>query len=279
MKTRLSGKSAAPGPGRKRSVSAICCPTSTRLITYKSVADKAETQVNFKSHLILRNFSGEDFSNAKVLLDYGESFEEGIRHEETKQLLFLKAGTVPIEKVWQWDSQSQIWDPEEVDQNVGIPVHYRITNTKESNLGQNALWNGKMRVFQLDGYGSTILLGEDIVELTPVGEDMEVYIGDSRDLVVTQRKMVDRQTNIRRNTSGRVVLYDNEEQVTAKIENFKDTDAKLKMVQHIPGEWDMHSCNFEYKKENANTIEFELDVPAQGEVELVMHYFRRNIRN
>ena len=91
-----------------------------RLITYKSIADKEETKVNLKSHIILRNFSGEDFANAQVLLDYGESFEEGIQHEETKQLLFLKAAQVPIEKVWQWDSQQQVWDPEQVDQNVGI---------------------------------------------------------------------------------------------------------------------------------------------------------------
>ena len=61
-----------------------------RLITYKAVADKAETMVDLKSFLILRNFSGEDFDRARVLLDYGEAFERGIAHEETKQLLFLK---------------------------------------------------------------------------------------------------------------------------------------------------------------------------------------------
>lgn len=47
-----------------------------RLITYKAVANKAETDVGLKSFLVLRNFSGEDFENARVLLDYGEAFEE-----------------------------------------------------------------------------------------------------------------------------------------------------------------------------------------------------------
>ena len=62
-----------------------------RLVTYKAVADKEETKIDLKSYLVLRNFSGEDFDKATVMLDYGDSFEQGIAHEETKQMLFLKA--------------------------------------------------------------------------------------------------------------------------------------------------------------------------------------------
>ena len=36
-----------------------------------------------------------------------------------------------------------------------------------------------------------------------------------------------------------VVLYDTDEIITAKIENFKDGPAVLTMIQHIPGQWDM----------------------------------------
>ena len=39
-----------------------------RLITYREVADKDEAKVDLKSYLILRNFSGEDFDKAQVLL-------------------------------------------------------------------------------------------------------------------------------------------------------------------------------------------------------------------
>src|SRR4030042_345058 len=37
-----------------------------RLITYKAIAAKAETFVDLKSYLVLRNFSGEDFDKARV---------------------------------------------------------------------------------------------------------------------------------------------------------------------------------------------------------------------
>ncbi len=255
-----------------------------RLITYKAVADKAETYVDLKSYLVLRNFSGEDFDKARVLLDYGEAFEQGIDHEETKQMLFMKSPKVPITKMWTFDAGKLPWDPEKLEnQNVGIPVSYRIVNEADSGLGEFALWGGKARLFQDDGHDSTIFLGEDRTGLVPVGERMELYIGDSRDIVVTQRKMTDTRIVTRKNKKGQTVLYDTDEQITAKIENFKDSAAVLTMIQHIPGQWDMESCNMEYEKKDANTLEFEIKLPARTEAgpaakELKMHYHRRHLR-
>ena len=250
-----------------------------RLITYKAVADKAETEVDLKSYLVLRNFSGEDFEQARVLLDYGEAFEQGIDHEETKQMLFLKAPKVPITKIWTFDAEKLPWDPEQLEnRNVGIPVSYRITNEAKSGLGRFALWGGKARLFQDDGHKSTIFLGEDTTGMVPVGEKMELYIGDSRDIVVTQRKMKDTRINVRRNNSGRIILYDTDELITAQIENFKDSKAVLTMIQHIPGQWDMEKCNMKYERKDAYTLKFEIELNAHDKKELKMHYHRRNLR-
>jgi hypothetical protein len=255
-----------------------------RLITYKAVADKPETYVDLKSYLVLRNFSGEDFDKARVLLDYGEAFEQGIDHEETKQMLFLKADKVPITKVWTFDAAKLPWDPEKLEnKNVGIPVSYRIVNEAKSGLGKFALWGGKARLFQDDGHESTIFLGEDVTGLVPVGEKTELYIGDSRDIVVTQRKMKDERINLQKNNDERVILYDTDEIITAKIENFKDSEAVLTMIQHIPGQWDMEKCNMKYKRKDAGTLEFEIKLPARtvdgpAVKELSMHYHRRNVR-
>ncbi|MHC4458030.1 MAG: hypothetical protein ACYS0I_13280 [Planctomycetota bacterium] len=255
-----------------------------RLITYKAIADKPESAVDLKSFLVLRNFSGEDFERARVLLDYGEAFEQGIKHEETKQMLFLEAAKVPITKVWTFDAAKLPWDPEELEnRNVGIPVSYRIVNNTKSGLGKFALWGGKARLFQDDGHKSTIFLGEDVTALVPVGEKTELYIGDSRDIVVTQRKMRDAKINLRKNNNDKVILYDTDEIITAKIENFKDGPAVLTMIQHIPGQWDMEECNIDYKRKDANTLEFEITLPARNDAgpatkELKMHYHRRNVR-
>ena len=257
-----------------------------RLITYKAITDKPEEKLGLKSYIVLRNFSGEDFDQARVLLDYGEAFEQGILHEETKQLLFFEAASIPIRKIWKFDAAKQPWDPERLEnKNVGIPVSYEITNNAESGLGNFAMWGGKARIFQDDGHQSTIFLGEDVTGLVPVGEKTELYIGDSRDIVVTQKKMKNTRENERPNENDKVILYDTNEIITARIENFKDSPAVLTMIQHIPGQWDMEreDCNLKYKRKDAFTLEFEIELPGRteegpGVKELRMHYHRRNIR-
>jgi hypothetical protein len=66
--------------------------------------------------------------------------------------------------------------------------------------------------------------------------------------------------------------------IKASIENFKEEPARLTMIQHIPGQWDMEACSMQYTRKDANTLEFEVGLPARGKQELVMHYHRRNIR-
>jgi len=249
-----------------------------RLITYKAIANKDETNVNLQSFLILRNFSGEDFSMAKILLDYGETFEKSVSHEETKQMLLFTKQNIQIEKKLTFDARKLPWDPEKVTGNVGIPVTYEIKNEKKSGLGDFALWGGKARVFQDDGKGSTIFLGEDNASFTPPGEKCSLYIGDSRDIVVTQRKIKEIKINIRKNADNQIILYDTDEIIKAEIENFKDAPVMLTLIQNIPGEWDMEETSHQYEKEDANTLKFNVNLKPKAKETVTFHYHRRNVR-
>ena len=98
--------------------------------------------------------------------------------------------------------------------------------------------------------------------------------------------MDEKQINVRRQNiknNPKIVLYDMDELITAKIENFKDKPAVLTMIQHIPGEWKMIECNLEYKREDASTLKFEIELPARTDdgpsvKNLKMHYHRLNLR-
>ena len=249
-----------------------------RLIEYKALTTKDESALDLNSLLVLRNFSGEDFGAANVLLNYGEAFEKSIQHEETKRMLFLSTKSLPIRKVWTFDAAQLPWDPEKVPENVGIPVTYEIENKTAVGLGKFGLWGGKARIYQDDGHGSTIFLGEDRSDFVPVGEKMKLYIGDSRDIVLTQRQMRKDNINIRRNDARQVVLFDTDEVISVKIENFKDKDAVLTLIEHIPGQWNMVKCPKEYEMKDASTLEFEIPVKASDKVEFSMHYQRKNVR-
>ena len=249
-----------------------------RLITYKGIAGTTETWMDLKMFLILRNFSGEDFEKAAIILDEDQSYEKSIQHGETRQLLVLDKKRIPIEKVWTFDARTLPWDPEQLDTNVGIPVSYRVENRPLAGLGESSLMAGKVRIFQEDGHGSTIFLGEDTTDVVPVGDKLEIYIGDSRDIVVTQRKMQEKKINIRRNKKNQIVLYDTDELIKATIENFKAKPATLTMIQHIPGQWEMVACNMAYTRKDAHTLNFEMVLPPHEKREVTMHYCRRNLR-
>jgi hypothetical protein len=250
-----------------------------RLVEYRLIADQEEKTAQFVGYVVLRNFSGEDFERAEFRLGYDQGLEDGIRHQATKKVRYLDLGRVPMEKVWTFDAAKLPWDPERVQGNVGIPFGYRLENTEEAGLGRFPLQAGKVRIFQRDGRGGTIILGEDRLPLVPVGEELEATIGESRDIVVTQQRMRQNRINVRRDDKNRIVLHDVDEVVVAEIENFKDQAATLTMIQHIKGDWKMLECNREYEKKDAGTLEFRIKLPPKSKKRLRMHYIRRNIRS
>ncbi|MBI4651569.1 DUF4139 domain-containing protein [Candidatus Desantisbacteria bacterium] len=251
-----------------------------RVVAYQATTTKDEKTLDLKSYLILRNFSGEDFDIAKIKLNYGEAFEKSIKHEETKKMLFLEKKELLIEKIFTFDASKTPWEPDKEAKNVGIPVTYKIKNSKENSLGEFILLGGKTRVFQDDGKSSTIFLGEDKTELIPVGEKMELYIGNSRDIVVTQRKIESKENILKNNQNRQSILKNVDEKYKIEIENFKDTPANLTIVEYIPepGEWEMIETNFNFEKVDYRTIQYEIPIKPKSKEIVNLHYRLLNVR-
>ncbi len=248
-----------------------------RLVEYKGVTGVGEGVLDLQGHLVLRNFSGEDFELAEVDLGRGETLTRSVSHEETRKARLFRAREVPIRKTFTWDAAVQPWEPARVEQAVGIPVHYVLRNEEGSGLGRGALWGGKVRVYQEDGHGGTIFLGEDRIPSTPEGAEARIYIGDSRDVSVTQHKTQEDRINPRP-SRYRVRLYDTEEVVVAEVKNFKNRAVAVDLVEHIPGEWEMVEASQSFEKRDATTLVFRVEVPASGVREVRYHYHRRNVR-
>jgi len=84
--------------------------------------------------------------------------------------------------------------------------------------------------------------------------------------------------NIRRNKGETVILYDSDDILKAKIENFKDVPQMLTMVQHIPGQWELVESTHRYELKDAGTLKFEVQLKPREKQEFMIHYIRRNIR-
>lgn len=246
----------------------------TREVVYKAVSEPNEKALALRNYLRLRNNSGEDLENAEISIGYGANFKKSIAHQETLEMQSERIEAVPIRKILTWDAATLPWDPEYEKKTVGIPLSYVITNSKAAKLGAHTLQPGKVRIFiktkeqpekegEQPGEG-VAFTGEDWAQLTPVDREMKLYIGQSRDVKVTQRRTKDDRMNIRRNNNNKEVLWDVDEVYKIEIENFKKQPVDLVVVEHIPGYWKMVESTHKYDKKDAFTIEYNLMLPAES---------------
>ncbi len=244
----------------------------TRDVVYKAVAEPNEKALALRNYLRLRNDSGEDLTEAEIGIGYGANFKKTIANEEVLEMLSERIEGLPIKKVLTWDAATLPWDPEYEKKTVGVPLSYVIKNDKESKLGTHTLLPGKVRIFiktkeQAAGEGEGVAFtGEDWAQLTPADREMKLYIGQSRDVKVVQRRTKDEKVNIRRNNANAIVLHDTDEVYKLEIENFKKTTVDLVIVEHFPGYWKMveNSHPDQYKKKDAFTFEYNLTLPAES---------------
>ncbi|MCL5098138.1 MAG: DUF4139 domain-containing protein [Candidatus Omnitrophica bacterium] len=247
-----------------------------RDIAYRAVVEPDEQSLTWRDYLRLRNNSGEDFTGAEILLGYGPDFKRNLQNDEILELLSERIQGVPIKKQLTWDSAKLPWDPEYEQKTVGIPLSYVITNDTAAKLGTHTLLPGKARIFlkakPVANEGNTpfaegiTFIGEDWVPLVPVDRELKLSIGQSREVKVTQRKIKDERTHIRRNNANNIVLWDTDEVYRIELENFKKSPSDLVLVEHVPGYWRMveNSNPNQYRKKDAFTFEYTLTLPPES---------------
>jgi len=268
----------APEARRERVRISYLLSSIDRLIRYQAMSGGQERHLDLDTYLVLRNFSGEDFRQADVALATGRNQTLSLADGESKRLLYSSDHGIEVHKVFRFHAGIQPWEPDKQAANVGIPVYYEFDNSIINKLGRRPLEAGKLRVYQDDGVGGRLFLGEDRIERTSVGQTARVYIGDSRDLVVTQRRQSQQRSNVRRNRKNRVILYDLEESMRVAIENFKDQPARIRIIEPMRGDWEIRASSHDYERRNAGELRFELSIPAHGRQLLKYQVLRRNLR-
>ena len=250
-----------------------------RLIAYTAEVNPAETQVDLHADIILRNFSGESLQDTVFQLTDTEKMQLSIAQGETKRMRFLNASQLPITKRFTFDAATLPWEPKYTNDNVAIPVHYMVKNTKETGLGNTTLWQGKARLFSEAPPNGALFLSENRIKFTPIGDTFKLAVGNSRDVVVTQRILKQDKINIRRDTRGRIVLHDKDVTMEVKLENFKSSPALLRLKEPMPKEWEMRQHSQPFTIKDAQHIYFDLNLAAKDKLTVRYQYREKNIRH
>ncbi len=242
---------------------------------YRAIASNDEKSLTLWQYIQLHNNANEAFGFAGMWAGFGDRLERPIGINETKRLLSSKFTGVPVKKTYTADLASHGY-LDAPKKQLRIPMHYVLTNDEEHGLGKFPLMPGKARIFQDDGLGTVAFLGEDWASFTPRDDEVSLYLGVAKDIVV--KRTIDRST--RKRVLGR--LYDYDIIVKYEIETFKDQAAVLDLAESMPAlraeilgntnrnvEWSFGTAGtlkqVDQEKSTADRPVFHVTLPPRGD--------------
>lgn len=187
---------------------------------YRAIATKDEASMQLAQYLRVKNNSNEEYGQGQIWAGFGEQIQRPIGLNETKDLLLNRYEKVAISKRYSVDV-TEFGYIDAVKKKLKVPMHYVLKNDADHGLGKVALPFGKARIFQQDGKGGTTFVGEDWGKFTPRDDEMKLYLGVARDIVV--KRTIERSE--RKRISGNLYNYDLV--VKYEVENFKDSAVTL----------------------------------------------------
>jgi hypothetical protein len=188
-----------------------------------------------------------------------------VADNETKQVEFVSGADVPAHVFFVYDASTPSYGYYSpiMDQYYGqtgvtdIQNWLEFTTGEEEGLGAD-MPAGRIRVYQEDTDGAALLIGENRIDHTPEGEDVQLYLGNTFDLVGERV-----QTNFQ--LLSNTVL---EETYQITLRNRKDADTvQIRVPEHLFrwSNWEILNASDEYTQLDSSTIEFRVDVPPGGE--------------
>lgn len=182
-----------------------------------------------------------------------------IRDNQTKQISLVTADAVPVRKEFLFKGAPHYYFGPYGDtgekQKVGVYVE--LENREANRLGM-PLPKGIVRVYKRDSDASLQFVGEDSIDHTPKDEKVRVKLGEAFDLVASRK-----QTDWKKVASD---SYEAAFEIT--LRNHKKEDVTVRVVEPIPGEWQMLSSSLDFKKSEAFAAEFLVPVKKDGEARL-----------
>ena len=188
-----------------------------------------------------------------------------IADRQSKQVALLQASSVPCKKEFILKGSSYYYRRAygEIDRKLKVGVFVEIENRKKNHLGM-PLPKGVVRVYKEDSKGALQFVGEDRIDHTPENETIRLKLGDAFDLTAAKK-----QTGFKKIGGDGRYNYIYEAAFEVKLKNAKAEEVEIKLVEPIPGDWEILTESHSHRKESSSAASWRISVPAKGEATLV----------
>ena len=279
---------------------------------YVAELNSSESRLNLLGWVTLTNTSGTSYKNARLQLVAGDVhqvqpiFEKKYREQavdiayaaeaprmaeesildyhlytldrktnilenQTKQVSLLQADNIASSKEYLLKGQDYYYRNRAGDlgTRIKVAVYLSFENTKHENLGL-PLPKGIVRVYKQDSSGAVQFVGEDRIDHTPENETVRLMLGYAFDITADRK-----QTDFKKLAGFGEYNYVFESAYRIELKNGKDEEVVVRVVEPMPGDWQIISENQPHKKISSSEAEWFITIPAKGSAELL---YRANVR-
>lgn len=195
-----------------------------------------------------------------------------IENNQAKQVALLSAAEVPVRKEYRLQGNDYYYyqdnAPEFGDERK-VEVYVEFDNKEEAQLGM-PLPRGVMRMYKNDSQNRTLFIGEDRINHTAKNETVRLKLGDAFDIKGLWKHIATEPVNnaqlVGKLLGGKGKAYDIS--VSVLLSNAKKEAVVVKVVEPIPGFWEVQSESHAHQKVGANLAQWQVPVPAEGKTEL-----------
>ena len=186
-----------------------------------------------------------------------------IAENQTKQVALMSAANIPASKEFLLRGTDYYYRSSygDIGQKMKVGIFVEFEN-KGAGLGI-PLPKGTMRVYKKDSSGNAQFVGEDNIDHTPKHEKVRLKLGEAFDVTADKK-----QTSFEKIGSTSRYNHISESAFEITLKNAKDVPVTVKVMEPIPGDWQVLSESQPHKKAASNTAVWLVDVPANGKSKL-----------
>lgn len=175
--------------------------------------------------------------------------------KETKQVSLLSAEGVQIRKklVFNGDAAFYRGHHAQLPQDQKVGVFVELVNGEQNHLGM-PLPKGTVQLYKADAGGALQFVGEDSIEHTPRDEKLSLKVGEAFDVVAERTQ---RSWNALSSCSS-------DSSYEIELRNHKDAEVEVEVNEPAGGDWQVLESSLPFVKADAQTLRFEVKVPARG---------------
>jgi hypothetical protein len=159
----------------------------------------------------------------------------------------FKAADVPITSYYKFEMER--WGDQ-------VIRHYKFKNDKESKLGNEPLPDGAVKaVRQVSTDSLLAFTGATSVKYIPVNEEVEMELGNDREVLVKPRLMNWVKQDVRFDRDGNVAGWTTIETWEIELQNSKDIPIVLDVRRNFAGDWTLKT-DAAFEKVDATKVKF-----------------------